>query len=170
MPNHCENDLVLAGATADVDAVIAHFCAEDGRTPDYNTVMPYPETFAAQDRIAREWKEPTPAFPNRPKDGFNSGGYEWRCANWGTKWNGYAASDLVDMAKTAGQRRVRLSWNSAWGPPIPVICALAEQFPAVHMTLSYYEQGMGFSGREVFAGGGRVMQSYNNKYRGGRGG
>lgn len=99
MPNWCECDLWISGNVGDLNKLI-----DTVRTPaegdkpecvlDTEKIIPYPEEFRLLDEVQRGWeaaadklraqgKEPeTP----RPKDGFNSGGYEWCRQNWGTKW------------------------------------------------------------------------------------
>lgn len=96
-------------------------------------------------RAAREAQEPL-AEAYRAKwgtssDGYNSGGYGWCVATWGTKWGAY------DVARRDYDGKVIVSFQSAWSPPADAIFeALAERFPTVTFTLEYFEQGMGFCG------------------------
>jgi len=67
--------------------------------------------------------------------------YDWRAANWGTKWDiGPGGSEVADDGLS-----VRLSFDSAWSPPIQFY----EKMEELGFTVDafYYEPGMGFCGR-----------------------
>ncbi|WKZ45849.1 MAG: hypothetical protein QY302_08650 [Anaerolineales bacterium] len=113
MPNWCENELTITGP--DVRKVLESIRSEshddeDARVLDFNRIIPYPQVYRDMDRRAREYQEKLRAIakgdphrkqkldslaeeygvePGTPwiKDGYNSGGYEWCCENWMTKWN-----------------------------------------------------------------------------------
>jgi hypothetical protein len=164
MPNHCENDLYLRGPSADVAAVLAHIGAD--QTPpkfDFNTLIPYPEPFKSMDDDMKRMGLTTWPAPNDPEraaklaersrqqevykakwgtmnDGYNSGGYGWCCAAWGTKWNAY------EVARRDYDGWVCVTFQTAWAPPRPVIVALATRFPTVTFQLEYFEHGMSFAG------------------------
>ncbi len=140
MPNHVSNRLILqcskAKATKVMAAIGGHY--DDG-TPmliDFNKLIPYPEQFAKLDREANEWEKAHPANPwtGRPKDGFNQGGYEWRCENWGTKWNAYDQKRLSPIS---------IYFQTAWSAPEPVMDALAAKFPDVSFMLEYADEDIG---------------------------
>ena len=59
--------------------------------------------------------------------------YEWRCANWGTKWNAYD--------QTGGDGW--LTFETAWSAPHPVIDKLAEMFPQVKITHKWADEDYG---------------------------
>lgn len=140
MPNHVSNRLTLRCSKAKATKVLAAIGGEhDDGTPvliDFNKLIPYPEGFAALDREAKEWEKSHPADPwkDRPKDGFNQGGYEWRCEHWGTKWNAYGQKRLGPTA---------ISFETAWSAPEPVMDALAAEFPDVPFTLEYADEDVG---------------------------
>lgn len=46
--------------------------------------------------------------------------YNWCCENWGTKWNACRTNTVDDNT---------ISFNTAWGTPLPVIARLAETYP-----------------------------------------
>ena len=87
MPNWCENDLTVEGPKGAVEEFIK-FVA--GESPfDFNKFVPYPEEFKRLDDAAEAWDKEHAGRPDydwraRPKDGFNSGGYEWRVKHWAT--------------------------------------------------------------------------------------
>jgi hypothetical protein len=66
--------------------------------------------------------------------------YEWSCATWGTKWN---ANDCGWMSPARAVKREAAQvayFDTAWGPPVPVIVALSERFPSLCLRLSFYEE------------------------------
>ena len=113
MPNWAENELTITGP--DVQKVLEAIRAEssddeDARIIDLDRIIPYPKHFKDLDQRARDYGEKFRAIANNDpkrqeklnalaseygvepgtahlKDGFNSGGYEWRCEHWMTKWN-----------------------------------------------------------------------------------
>lgn len=164
MPNYCENDLYIQGARADVDALLLHVGMYKPQPEfDFNTLIPYPDRFRMMDDEAEAFNwEKTPRLddPERAfklaelqklkdaytakwgveSDGFNSGGYEWCCEAWGTKWG------AGDVARRDYDGRACITFQTAWGPPVPVIIALAKQFPLVTLTIEYFEHGGQFAG------------------------
>lgn len=112
MPNWNENELSITGP--DVNRVLETIRSQsddddDIRLFDFNTIIPYPQIYQDMDRRAEEYRERLQTIanddperkqklealgaeygvePGTPwiKDGFNSGGYEWCCDMWGTKW------------------------------------------------------------------------------------
>jgi hypothetical protein len=109
MPNWTENDLTITGP--DVQKILNAIRSddkddEDARLFDFNTIIPYPQAYREMDQRAREYREKFFAIaqdnpergqklealaaeygvePGSPwiKDGYNSGGYDWCCDEWG---------------------------------------------------------------------------------------
>ena len=63
----------------------------------------------------------------------------------------------------------KITFSTAWAPPIPVIEAMGKKFPGLEFILKYFEGGMGFQGTFVVRDG-VVVQNKNEKYTGHRGG
>ena len=112
MPNWTENELTLSGP--DVNKVLEAMRSEaiddqDKRIFDFNRIIPYPQIYRDLDKRAEEYREKFANIenddperqqklevlgaeygvePGTPwlKDGYNSGGYEWCCDHWMTKW------------------------------------------------------------------------------------
>ena len=188
MPNWCENELTITGP--DVQKVLNAIRSEsdeDARVLDFNQILPYPKPFRELDERNQEYQEKYFAIdkddperqvrldvlaaeynvePGTPwlKDGFNSGGYEWCCEAWGTKWN--AARAVLSLQKDGS---ARIDFDTAWSPPIPVIEKLSAMFPDHHFTLEYFEGGCGFCGQARWEKG---NEQYHNQgdYDGPRGG
>lgn len=133
MPNHCVNELIVSGSTDEK----ARFLKMVGENLDFDRIIPYPEEFKKLDEAAEAFdkQEGIPYANGRPKDGFNSGGYEWCVANWGTKWGSY------NVEFSDGFYGTRFRFQTAWSPPIPVFRKLCEMFPLLGFELNYWECG-----------------------------
>ena len=118
MPNWTENELTITGPDVQkvLEAIRSKSCADDdARALDFDRIIPYPKLYKELDQRSHEYEQKFLAIgsddPERQgkldalaveygvepgtswlKDGFNSGGYEWRCENWGTKWNARGTS------------------------------------------------------------------------------
>lgn len=178
MPNHCHNDLYIHGSADNVAALLKHIGAD--QTPpkfDFNAVLPYPAELKKLDDDME--KLGGAGFEDKygkgAKDGFNSGGYEWRVANWDTKWNSYQVVHRDYMGKC-------LTFQTAWSPPEKVIQALHRMFPECSLHFEYFECGMaacgGFSclsaadhyDDELPWAAGQKTSEWRGRYCGNRGG
>ena len=147
MPNWCSNDLFIYGEARGT-AALAISNEFDGI--DFEKIIPMPPDVEASKGVPG----PYPAW------------YEWSIQNWGTKWN---AARAERVAETPPRKRVKITFETAWGPPLPVIMALSKQHPTCTFSLRYYERGMQFKGRlKVRAGA--VLEDSTAEYRGKRGG
>lgn len=68
--------------------------------------------------------------------------YDWRCNNWGCKWNVSADTCSVFINDDC----IECLFDTPWGPPVNWFTQLCSTFPNIEMTLSYYEPGMYFAG------------------------
>lgn len=163
MPNWCSNDLTITGPEKTVQTIASLIGLKEEKPEfDFNKVIAYPSKFRDQDAVAEE------ARKNKDytvKDGFNSGGHDWCVNHWGTKWN--VGSEIFNLSLEA--KKVKVSFDTAWSPPEPVVKALAAQFPDCKLKLAYYEAGMGFKGKLIVKGS-EVLEYMNGEYRGNRGG
>jgi len=72
--------------------------------------------------------------------------YDWRLANWNTKWNAYDTY-IEEYEPT----RLELYFNTAWSSPLPVIEKLVSMFPELQFNYVFadedfsYNTGMGAS-------------------------
>jgi len=92
MPNWVENDLTISGDMKELKkfGVVWNESMKNSDTPCgiSNHFIPYPEQYKALDLKMKEWtKKNNKSSIYAPfNNGYNSGGYEWCIANWGTKW------------------------------------------------------------------------------------
>ena len=148
MPNWCSNYLQIETKTPKQFTKLIQGITNDSEQPfDFKRIIPIP----------KELEETT--APNRvneqemiAKYGY-SDWYNFCCAKWGTKWN----ASNVDLQLTS-TTSVSISFDTAWSPPIPVIEAIAEKYPFADITLSFYEEGMGFAGEVFFSKGEKVYE------------
>ena len=68
--------------------------------------------------------------------------YNWRCYNWGTKWDCYSLEiDDVDMPNG-----FEVTFETAWSPPEEIHSAISEQFDGLSMSWFYDEPGCEVAG------------------------
>ena len=67
--------------------------------------------------------------------------YDWRLANWDTKWDAY---DVVVTDDDPDQLEVE--FNTAWSPPDAICHALREQYPDLSISWFYDEPGCEIAG------------------------
>jgi hypothetical protein len=191
MPNHCENRLSIRGPQAlrlELAKTIRNESEKNGHI-DFDKIIPYPEMYKKLDDEMRTFRKKTDSFlafrcpthglvakarqgnatgkllclecdseVTQAKDGFNSGGYEWRCSNWGTKWN------ASYQGEPNHGRVVSNYWfDTAWGPPEPIVRKLSFDWPMLEFRLDY-------AGEVDNPGGficqkGRVTEEWAGKYR-----
>ncbi len=81
--------------------------------------------------------------------------YDWRCANWNTKWNAY------DQSRDGNT----IWFNTAWSAPHPVIKRLSELFPNVKLEHTWSDEDWGCNVGECHYIGGEIK--YENIPNGG---
>ena len=123
MPNWCENILTIEDCSPELD----QYLQDNG--------------FSFEKMI------PTP-----PELLDGDGWYDWRVANWGTKWD--VGGEGLE-AELINETTVQLSFDSAWNPPLYFYQHLEENH-GFTVTASWFEGGMGFAG-EFYDG---EMQHY----------
>lgn len=178
MPNWCECDLTIEGPTVRVREFLEFARNRDEAEPsdfDFNRFIPYPEEWEEMDRVAAlariRWQELPPEERERtpwPKDGYNSGGYEWCVENWGTKWNAKEPR-VEEQYEHEGELTALVMFETAWSPPLPVVKKASELFPDLAFTLKYFEAGAAYNGRYRCEGG-AVTYDKSGPYFGDRGG
>ena len=183
MPNWCECDLYISGPPEDLQIFKEWARADNGEealSPD--NFIPYPEEFAGKDRFVEKkrdilakirkviWAMPRAFTMNawdaagfNEEDGYNSGGYEWCLAHWGTKWPPYQ----THLENDNGDELV-YKFECAWSPCVGIILAMGQEFTTLRFDLRYFESGAGFNGKFVIEDG-EVDYDECGKYFGRRG-
>ncbi len=62
--------------------------------------------------------------------------YDWRNANWGTKWNSFNVS--ID------EEERKVFFSTAWSFPEPIASAIIKQFPDMEFTWDYADENVGY--------------------------
>ena len=180
MPNWCENDIVITGPEADLEAMLKLFGGDaiDASRPavlDFDKIVPYPQRFKDLDEHASAEQERIDNLPGaerdghlaacgRPKNGFLQGGNRWCVENWGTK---LPARGTSAVSRSPG--RMEATFYTAWSPPIPAIMAASRRFPTLLFDITFYERGNKFEGHALVENGEKRMES-SGYYGGSRGG
>lgn len=171
MPNYCSNDLIVEGDKKEVQAFFKAVRTKDA-TIDANKILPYPKRFADADKKSKAWRKRNPNKPwsESPNDGYNNGGYQWCVENWGTKWGLFKFSKVIfENNYKPPQVDAKVTFDTAWSPPVPIIEKASRMFPKLTFSLYYYECGCQFHG--VFkVKNGRIIEKSTAKYLGTRGG
>ncbi len=139
MPNWCNNELRVRGKKAEVDALLkkAYRKDKDGETAfSFQSLLPMPKEL-----------EGTTAPSKDGKDWYN-----WRCENWGIKWDVEATINHQQNFKN-GNSEVLIIFESPWGPPLEGIESISALYPTLTFAIKWDEPGMGENGREVFENG-----------------
>ena len=135
MSNWCSNALRVTGPKSEIDRFLekAQGCGvkdSERLSLDFNKFMPVPEEVVAAGVILNE------------KSGFKESAiFNWCDENWGTKWNAYP-----DTKVEVSDGEVKFRFHTAWGPPRPVVVAMANEFPLLKFQLNYSELFGGFKG------------------------
>jgi Ferredoxin-like domain in Api92-like protein len=74
--------------------------------------------------------------------------YDWHCKNWGTKWN--ACHATIEENK--------ITFDTAWATPYPVIEKISEMFPEITITLKYADEDFGHNCGVLIFEGGEVVE------------
>lgn len=77
----------------------------------------------------------------------NNNWYEWRLANWDTKWDSSEAllKERIDS--------LVYCFDTAWSPPMNVYMELSKQYPLATLIARYDEPGIGFYGLHIIRNG-----------------
>ena len=168
MPNWCDCELLVKGKSSRLKDFLDK--VTDNEILDARKIIPYPSEFEKKDKEAEDWEKnhkynPETRDDKCPKDGYNSGGYEWCNENWGTKW-GFCHQDDPPI-KTS--RSLRFEFETAWSPPLPLILKLSEMFQDLHFKIKFWEGGMAFKGVAEYSKGIEISKIVTG-YTGFRGG
>jgi len=135
--------LEVSGSKKDIEALLKFIEGkdEDGKNMpfDFEKVLPTPPGLMGvtapnrDDALAKEMKKKYGA-PDW---------YEWRLANWSTKWN---LGKETNLDVSPDGELATFSFDTAWSSPRGIINALGLKFPKLNFTLTYCESGMCFAG------------------------
>lgn len=150
MPNWCSNSVMIQAEPDEVDKLLK-FVEEDRNAFSFNKIIVMPPQLVGGKAPNND---ETSAEENLKLYGAKDW-YEWSNKNWGTKWNASDPAIIYDHTSPMmpGNRTVRITFETAWAPPMPVYKVLAKQFPNTNIYVTYNEPGVGFSGWAMYKGG-----------------
>lgn len=143
MPNWCQNSVTLRHADA---AMIVRAAEGFAKGEFLQTFLPCPEALLNTESVyypdsmpEEQEKQAFKEAENIKNHGYRNW-YDWKVANWSTKW---------DIGDEGGLTRVdehalSLFFDSAWSPPIGAYEQLIEL--GFELEAFYYEPGMAFCG------------------------
>jgi hypothetical protein len=162
MPNWCSNTVSVSGDAADISEFKNWLGEGKGLLTKINpTPKQLTETVSGfhgdpEKQKALEAQEKI----NLEQFGFKNW-YDWNIGNWGTKWD--LDVDIDDFNTT--DTEVLFSFESAWSPPQLAISALATKFNKLTIRHSFFEEGVGFVGYDLYENGEATVEEYNDEYK-----
>lgn len=154
MPNWCLCNLGMSGSKKDINKVLELISGseknetglEEKTAFDFNKVLPMPPDLIGTISPARG-EEVAKQVELAKKHGYGNW-YDWRLANWGTKWNPNDVevvdkSPCLDEVETTEKE---IHFATAWSPPLPIVEILGKKFTNVLFVLKYFEPDMLFAG------------------------
>ena len=82
--------------------------------------------------------------------------YEWRCKNWGTKWNSWNDYNITGEDN-------QIFFTTAWNPPVPIIEKLSSLCPGVQLTLFSVREADEVAFIVTFLNGEKVLTTMYDK-------
>src|SRR5690606_37803499 len=123
MPNNVSHKITFDASHA---AEVFEACCTDGRF-DFDMLIPRPLRMYRGNLSCEE------------ENDFKCNWSSWQRENWGTKWNAYQCSCMVDGGKAI------IKFDTAWSIPYPVIAAFANRF-GISFEHRYFDEGHNFWG------------------------
>jgi hypothetical protein len=137
MPNYCENRLTITADKSTIDTLQAAF--EKGALLE--TLRPEP---------THEGYAPS----GQPCDNGMPEWWNWRIANWGTKWD---VGGEHGVCERVSDTEIRMDFDSAWSPPIEALQSRDD----IQYVLHYCETGCDFCGTASGDSDGHSDESYS---------
>lgn len=141
MPNWCDNQITITGPSSVIDKIEKIVREDDSHENNglLNFFRPMPKELEGTTSPGSSADKPQPMI-----EGFDNW-YDWRCENWGTKWEVCEFYGVDRQGDT-----ISFGFSSAWAPPIPAyqtfLMNMSEQKQDVSLKAYYYEGGCDFMG------------------------
>ena len=153
MPNHCYNRVTIYGSGNDTDETRAQIAKlkqifEDEKV--FGQIIPEPDwtnlplmSGDVQGLVYDRGKVVELPVNGRfqSTDRSDDRWYDWRLANWDTKWDAY---DLTVEDEDPDQLEV--TFNTAWSPPDAICHKIREDYPDLSVSWFYDEPGCEIAG------------------------
>ena len=152
MPNWCDNQLSITGPNSVIDKIEKLVKAEDTHENEGLLDFFHPMPKALRDTVAgpepKTKKEKLEKARLQVEYGA-SNWYDWRCTNWGTKWElceFYGVDRQYHSEQNGGESTISFGFSSAWAPPIGAYEMFLEKNEECSLRAFYYEGGCDFMG------------------------
>ena len=147
MPNHVTNIVTYEGDRMQI-AEMLEAIKDDTLgigTVDFEKIIPMPDDIY-RGNLGKKEKE---LYGDK-------NWYDWRKANWGTKWNCYGYDAGYDYSQTDS-----LWFQTAWSAPHPILQKLSEMFPEIEFKHRWADEDIGYNcGQHRYFGGERTEEYY----------
>ena len=88
--------------------------------------------------------------------------YEWRIANWGTKWECGIDYETTGEWESG---EVRFDYRTAWSPPEPIMREVVKKYPKLLFHWTYWEESYEYWG-DITGSKGDFIINYDGEFRG----
>ena len=134
MPNYVYNVLYVIGNKSEIDKF-------------YNANKPVQQEHSCECELSFNMLVPEPE---------NCNWYEWRCNNWGCKWD--SSNTEYQIKNNMGQ----YTFSTPWNYPLPWLKTVSKIFPTLTFHIKYEDEGFNFFGTSIVKNGNeRQVESYN---------
>ena len=141
MPNWCENQISITGPNSVIDKIEKIINADDSHenTGLLDFFHPMPKELEGTTSPSSASDKPQPKV-----DGFDNW-YDWRNANWGTKWEVCEFYGVDRSYINDDESQITVGFSSAWAPPLEAYQRFIDKHPVI-LEARYYEPGCDFMG------------------------
>ena len=143
MPNWCNNNISITGPNSVIDKIEKITKEEKDGNGLLNFFHPMPEQLEGTTSPSSASDKPQPMV-----EGFDNW-YDWRNANWGTKWElceFYGVDRQYHSEQNEGESTITFGFDSAWAPPIGAYENFLRNNEDCSLKAWYYEGGCDFMG------------------------
>jgi len=143
MPNWCNNNISITGPNSVIDKIEKIVKEEKEDNGLLNFFHPMPKELEGTTSPSSSADKPQPKV-----DGFDNW-YDWRNANWGTKWElseFYGVDRQYHSEQNEGESTITFGFDSAWAPPINAYENFLRDNEDCSLKAWYYEGGCDFMG------------------------
>lgn len=140
MPNWCYQTLEISGDPKQLNKLLKKIEVTKSEAQDESDVTPF-----SFDNVI--------PMPKHLLFDKGQGWYEWRIANWGTKWQ--PSINVANVGEWEGGS-IYFDFDTAWSPPTPIIEALITEFKKLEFHWRYWEESYEYWGVHTFKKGKEV--------------
>lgn len=87
--------------------------------------------------------------------------YAWANKHWGTKWNAYGQSIKTIEGDEIKRPHTQITFDTAWGTPLPIFVKLSQMFPKVIFLVDYADEDTGHNCGTLSIKGGIAKSLYS---------